>query len=72
LVIPSYSLDVDDVYVFKTPHHPRLRRDGSELMVEVGMATAAAPTFLPVFKLRTRPPGFSTRVISRVHRATRA
>lgn len=52
LVIPSYSLDVDDVYVFKTPHHPRLRRDGSELMVEVAMATAAAPTFLPVFKLR--------------------
>jgi patatin-like phospholipase/acyl hydrolase len=52
LVIPSYSLDTDDVYVFKTPHHPRLRRDGSELMVEVAMATAAAPTFLPVFRLR--------------------
>lgn len=52
LVVPSYSLDGDDVYVFKTPHHTRLVRDGSELMVDVAMATSAAPTFLPVFKLR--------------------
>lgn len=52
LVIPSYSLVADDVYVFKTPHHHRLVRDGSELMVDVAMATSAAPTFLPVFKLR--------------------
>ena len=27
LVIPSYNLDADDVYLFKTPHHKRLRRD---------------------------------------------
>lgn len=52
LVIPSYSLVADDVYVFKTPHHHRLVRDGSELMVDVATATSAAPTFLPVFKLR--------------------
>ncbi|MBA2726122.1 MAG: patatin-like phospholipase family protein [Actinobacteria bacterium] len=52
LLIPSYTLDGDEVYVFKTPHHKRLTRDGSELMVDVGMATSAAPTFLPVFKLR--------------------
>lgn len=52
LVIPSYSLDEDDVYIFKTPHHHRLVRDGSELMVDVAMATSAAPTFLPAFKLR--------------------
>ena len=52
LVIPAYSLDEDDVYIFKTPHHHRLVRDGSELMVDVAMATSAAPTFLPAFKLR--------------------
>jgi patatin-like phospholipase/acyl hydrolase len=52
LVIPSFSLVADDVYVFKTPHHHRLVRDGSELMVDVAMATSAAPTFLPVFMLR--------------------
>lgn len=52
LVIPSYSLDARDVYVFKTPHHPRLRRDYRETMVDVAMATTAAPTFLPAFRLR--------------------
>lgn len=51
LVIPSYSLDGNDVYVFKTPHHPRLRRDHKERMVDVAMATTAAPLFLPVFRL---------------------
>lgn len=52
LVIPSYSLDANDVYVFKTPHHERLRRDHKERMVDVAMATSAAPTFLPAFRLR--------------------
>jgi patatin-like phospholipase/acyl hydrolase len=51
LVIPSYSLDSNDVYVFKTPHHERLRRDHRERMVDVAMATTAAPLFLPVFRL---------------------
>jgi uncharacterized protein len=52
LVIPAYSLDRNDVYVFKTPHHERLTRDWRELMVDVAMATTAAPTFLPAFGLR--------------------
>jgi patatin-like phospholipase/acyl hydrolase len=52
LVIPAYSLDENDVYLFKTPHHPRLRRDGRETMVDVALATTAAPTFLPAFRLR--------------------
>jgi uncharacterized protein len=51
LVIPSYSLDANDVYIFKTPHHERLRRDHKERMVDVAMATCAAPTFLPAFQL---------------------
>ena len=48
LVIPTFNLDDNDVYVVKTPHHPRLRRDGRALMVDVAMATSAAPTFFPV------------------------
>ncbi len=52
LVIPAYSLDRNDVYVFKTPHHERLTRDWREFMVDVAMATTAAPTFLPAFRLR--------------------
>jgi predicted acylesterase/phospholipase RssA len=51
LVVPSYSLDGNDVYVFKTPHHDRLRRDHKELIIDVAMATTAAPLFLPVFRL---------------------
>lgn len=54
LVIPSYSLDAQDVYLFKTPHHPHLTRDWRESMVDVAMATTAAPTFLPAFKLRNQ------------------
>jgi patatin-like phospholipase/acyl hydrolase len=52
LVIPAYSLDENDVYLFKTPHHPRFQRDGRELMVEVALATTAAPTYLPAAQLR--------------------
>jgi patatin-like phospholipase/acyl hydrolase len=52
LVIPSFSIDAQDVYVMKTPHHPRLNRDWRERMVDVAMATTAAPTFLPAFRLR--------------------
>jgi patatin-like phospholipase/acyl hydrolase len=47
LVIPSYSLDKDEVYIFKTPHHERLARDWKEPMWKVALATSAAPTFFP-------------------------
>lgn len=51
VVDPSNSLDAGDVYLFKTPHHPRLRRDYRERMLDVAMATTAAPTYLPAFGL---------------------
>lgn len=44
LVIPSFSLDLNDVHLFKTRHHERLTRDHTQRMVDVAMATAAAPT----------------------------
>ncbi|MFO7906189.1 MAG: CBASS cGAMP-activated phospholipase [Pirellulaceae bacterium] len=47
LVIPSYNLDRDEVYLFKTPHHPRLTRDWKEPLWKVALATGAAPTFFP-------------------------
>lgn len=52
LVIPSFDLANDDVYVFRTPHHERLRRDWKERVVDVALATSAAPTFLPAHRLR--------------------
>ena len=47
LVIPCYNLGEDDVYIFRTPHDERLRRDFKVPAWKVGMATSAAPTFFP-------------------------
>lgn len=47
LVVPSYSLDSDNVYLFKTPHHERLRRDWRVPVWQVALATSAAPTYFP-------------------------
>lgn len=51
LVIPSFNIGENTVYLFKTPHHTDLRRDWSVPMWQVGMATSAAPTFFPAFSL---------------------
>ena len=49
LVIPSYNLGEDSVYLFKTPHHERLKRDHKIPMWKVALATGAAPTFFPSY-----------------------
>lgn len=49
LVIPSYNIGDDDVYLFKTSHHERLVRDYKVPIWKVAMATSAAPTFFPSF-----------------------
>lgn len=59
LVIPSFDLGENKVYLFKTPHHERLRRDWKVPFWQVGMATSAAPTFFPAFCL----PGDQVRLI---------
>lgn len=47
LLITSYDLGADEVYLFRTPHHPRLRTDYKVPAWKVGLATSAAPTFFP-------------------------
>jgi uncharacterized protein len=59
LVIPSFNLGENDVYLFKTPHHERLKRDHRVPMWAVAMATSAAPTYFPAFCL----PGEHVRLI---------
>ncbi len=59
LVIPSYNLGENDVYLLKTPHHERLRRDHKIPMWQAAMATTAAPTFFPAFRL----PGSHVRLV---------
>jgi predicted acylesterase/phospholipase RssA len=52
LVIPTYDLRGDKTYLFRTDHAPHLNRDHRERMVDVGLATSAAPTYLPAHRLR--------------------
>ena len=59
LVVPSYNIGENAVYLFKTPHHERLRRDWSVPMWQVAMATTAAPTFFPAYSL----PGDHVRLV---------
>ncbi|OKO83947.1 CBASS cGAMP-activated phospholipase [Bradyrhizobium sp. NAS96.2] len=49
LCIPSFD-GFTEVNVFKTPHHPDYKMDWKEDMVTAAMATAAAPTYFPVYK----------------------
>ncbi|MCY4331993.1 MAG: CBASS cGAMP-activated phospholipase [Cyanobacteria bacterium MAG CAR1_bin_15] len=43
--IPSFDGRYGEPYIFKTPHHPDYKKDQNERLVNVGLSTAAAPTF---------------------------
>lgn len=47
LLVPSWNVQTGEVHIFKTPHSPRLTRDWRVKMVDVALATSAAPTFFP-------------------------
>jgi patatin-like phospholipase/acyl hydrolase len=47
IVVPSYELDNSEVHLFKTRHHERLTHDWRIRMVDVALATSAAPTYFP-------------------------
>lgn len=50
LVIPTYNLGRDEVRLFKTAHHPRLKRDWKIPAWQIAMATSAAPTFFSAWR----------------------
>lgn len=50
LVIPSLNLENGEVYVYKTAHNPRFERDYKVRMVDVALATSAAPTYFPTHR----------------------
>jgi|SRR6266404_5906232 len=49
LCVPSFD-GFTEVNVFKTPHHFDYRMDWKERLLTVAMATAAAPSYFPVYK----------------------
>ncbi|TAM48251.1 MAG: patatin [Gammaproteobacteria bacterium] len=51
LVIPAYHALRREVYVFKTSHDPRFQADWKQSVVDVALATAAAPTYFPGHRL---------------------
>jgi len=54
LIIPTYLSEVSQPRLLKTPHASRLKNDWRMPMWAVGMATTAAPTFLPSFHYQNR------------------
>lgn len=51
LLIPAFDRQRRDIHVFKTAHHQRFGIDWKERAVDVALATAAAPTYLPCHQL---------------------
>lgn len=50
IVVPSVNLETGEVHVYKTAHHERFKRDFKEKVVDVAMATSAAPTYFPTYQ----------------------
>lgn len=53
LCIPAFD-GFTEVYIFKTPHHNDYKKDWRERMLTIARATAAAPTYFPIYKDRGR------------------
>lgn len=51
LVIPAWDVQAGTVHIFKTPHHRRLKRDWRLPMVDVALATSAAPLYFPAARV---------------------
>ena len=56
LVIPSCNLDTGEVHIWKTAHHVRLERDYKARAVDVALATTAAPSYFPTYRLAAGTP----------------
>lgn len=56
LVIPSLDIAKGEVHIWKTAHHPRFQTDYRASMVDVALATAAAPTYFPTHRLASGIP----------------
>lgn len=51
VLVPAISLTNGQIRAFKTPHHPHLRTDHKLSLVDVALATSAAPTYFPVHQI---------------------
>lgn len=51
VLIPAVNLSKGEPQVFKTPHHPTFVRDAKLTLIDVALATSAAPTFFPLHRI---------------------
>ena len=51
VIVPAINLTKGKPQVFKTAHHPTFRRDHQRKVVDVALATSAAPTYFPVAEI---------------------
>lgn len=60
LCVPTIDAFTQQGWVFKTPHLPRLSRDDNTKLVDVCMASSAAPIYFPLHGIQGAQPGSST------------
>lgn len=51
VLIPALNGSTGAPKTFKTPHHPKFTRDGERKVIDVALATSAAPTYFPPHKM---------------------
>ncbi|MEC9265736.1 MAG: CBASS cGAMP-activated phospholipase [Pseudomonadota bacterium] len=51
VVVPTVNLTKGQPQIFKTPHHINFRTDFRRKVVDVAMATSAAPTYFPIAEI---------------------
>lgn len=51
VIIPAVNYSTGKPQVIKTPHNPMLTKDGKFRLVDVALATSAAPTYFPIHKM---------------------
>jgi uncharacterized protein len=53
VIIPAINMTTGAIQIFKTPHHKTFVRDHELKVVDIGMATSAAPTVFPMARVGT-------------------
>jgi predicted acylesterase/phospholipase RssA len=54
VLIPTVNYTSGAPQIFKTPHHQNFGRDHRLRMVDVAMATSAAPTYFPIYEMNSQ------------------
>jgi predicted acylesterase/phospholipase RssA len=51
VIVPAVNMTRGSIQMFKTPHHENFRLDHTKLMVDIALATSAAPVYFPLAEI---------------------